>query len=226
MPQSFQGFCPESLKFLKTVREKNSKEWFERHRNRYLDYILTPFQDLVADLTDTMLSIDPHFETRPAINKTITKIYRDTRFSRDKSLFKERMWLVFKGPVKDWKDSPTYFFELAPDWYRFGLGYYSASRETMNRLRESINDNPSKFLKVISFYKNQRRIKLHPDKYKRIIPNKHPDEIQDWYQCKSFYLSHNRKIDRLLFSPKLVSEIKKDFLTMKLLYQYLIEFNK
>jgi hypothetical protein len=54
-----------------------------------------------------MLSIDPYFDVHPAINRTISKIYRDTRFSNDKSPFKTTMWITFKRPEKNWKDAPA-----------------------------------------------------------------------------------------------------------------------
>ncbi len=89
-----------------------------------------------------MLTIDPSFGIRPAVDKTISRIYRDTRFSKDKSLFKSTMWLTFKRPRKDWKDAPAYFLEISPDSYRYGMGYYSVSSDTMYKFREMIDKKP------------------------------------------------------------------------------------
>lgn len=94
--------------------------------------LLTPFRSLVDALSPAMLMIDPQFETRPAIGKTLSRIHRDTRFSHDKSRYRSRMWLTFKRPSKDWKLAPVYFFELGPDMLRYGLGYYSADKATMD----------------------------------------------------------------------------------------------
>ena len=77
----FTGFSKESLTFLTIVNKKNSKEWFEKNRDNYEKYLLEPFRMLVAELGKDMLKIDPGFEVRPQINKTISKIFRDTRFS-------------------------------------------------------------------------------------------------------------------------------------------------
>lgn len=219
--RQFSGFSQLTLQFLHDVRENNSKVWFEENKHLYQAYLLKPLQDLVSDLGKFMLTIDTFFEIRPKVDKTISRIYRDTRFSKDKSLFKNNMWITFKRPSKDWKDAPAYFFEIFPDWYRYGLGYYSASKNTMDNFRNSIDENPDKFLDLISFYK-KGIFQLHGEKYKRLVPNDHPDEIQDWYQMKSFYLSCDRPIDDTLFSLKLVDDLIKHFTVLKSLYQYLI----
>jgi uncharacterized protein (TIGR02453 family) len=224
--KSFQGFSPESLKFLGNIRQKNSKTWFEENKHHYHAYLLKPLQDLVLVLGEYMLTIDPFFETRPDVDKTISRIYRDTRFSKDKSLFKNNMWITFKRPSKDWKDAPCYYFEIFPDWYRYGMGFYSASRTTMDRFRESIDENPDEFLEVISFFKDQNLFQLEGEKYKRPIKNNHSPEIKQWYQWKSFYLACNREIDEVLFSPKLVDELIFGFMMLKPLYQYLRNLKK
>jgi uncharacterized protein (TIGR02453 family) len=219
--QLFSGFSKQTLEFLQTNKQKNSKSWFEENKHLYQQFLLDPLKSLVSDLSELMSSIDPLFETKPAINKTISKIYRDTRFSKDKSLFKSVMWIVFKQPTKDWKDAPCYFFEISPNGYRYGMGYYSASRASMDSLRAGIDENPVEFLKAISFLKNQNIYQLEGEKYKRLIPNNYSQEIQEWYQRKNFYLICNREIDEILFAAKLVQELSFAFKMAQPFYQYL-----
>mgnify|MGYP001567660317 CR=1 FL=1 len=59
---------------------------------------------------------------------------KDTRFSKDKSPFKCTMWITFKRPNKEWKGAPAYFFEIPTESYRYGMGFYSAGKETMDKL--------------------------------------------------------------------------------------------
>jgi len=217
----FNGFSEESVKFLLEVKSRNSREWFQENRYKYEEWLLKPFQNLVSDLSQNMLAIDPLIEVRPQINKTISKIYRDTRFSKDKSIFKSQIWMTFKRPSKDWKDAPSYFFELMIDSYRYGLGYYSASRSTMDTFRASIGDNRREFMKAISFLKKNTTFELKGEKYKRPLISDHPDIIQNWYQRKSFYIVSTRKIDKLLFSMKLKDRIKSGFNDLAPLYHYL-----
>lgn len=218
----FQGFTPDSLAFLKNVKAKNSKTWFEKNRDLYEKTLLEPFKKLVEDLSPLMLDIDPEFEVRPQINRTISTIYRDTRFSRDKSLFKNTMWLTFKRQSPEWKDAPAYYFEITPTFYRYGMGYYSASRCTMDRFRECLDDDPEAFRRVISFFKRKDNpFELAGEAYKRPLSCGHPPEIRRWYQMKTFFLVRNREIDQKLFSPKLSEDLYAGFKMLGPLYRYL-----
>ena len=217
----FAGFYPETLSFLKNIAANNDKGWFEAHRQEYQDFLMQPLRNLVMDLGDFMLSIDPYLEVTPAVNKAISRIYRDTRFSRDKSLFRSNMWITFKRPGKDWKDAPGFFFEIFANWYRYGMGFYSASPSTMSRFREKIEENPDEFIKVISFYSKQKIFVLEGEKYKKIFNRSLSQEIQNWYQRKNFYLVCNRTINNRLFSRDLVDDLKSGFRLLAPFYHYL-----
>jgi uncharacterized protein (TIGR02453 family) len=220
---TFHGFKKETLEFLSNLAENNNKTWFENHRREYEIYLLNPFKDLVTELGDFMQSMDPDLEIRPSVNKTISRIYRDTRFSKDKSPFRSNMWLMFKRPVQDWKDAPGFFFELFPDWYRYGMGFYSASTESMRLFRSRIDDKPKDFEKIISFYDAGKTYTLHGEDYKRSFDVSHPEKISEWYRKKSFYLSSDCKIDKRLFSGDLVNDLIRDFSLLIPLYQFLWE---
>jgi uncharacterized protein (TIGR02453 family) len=218
----FRGFSSDSLAFLKNIRAKNSKPWFEKNRDAYERHVLDPFKRLVEDLTPTMLDIDPEFEARPMVNRTISTIYRDTRFSRDKSLFKNNQWLTFKRRSPEWKDAPAYYFEINPTFYRYGMGYYNASRFSMDKFRECLDDDPEPFRRAVSFFKRKDSpFELAGEAYKRPLPCVHPPEFCRWVQMKSFYLVCNRGIDRTLFSSELTGVLSAGFRMMGPLYRYL-----
>jgi len=204
----FSGFSPKTLKFLRGLKANNNKAWFQAHRADYEDYVLQPLRELVMDLGDFMLDIDSSFEITPAVNKTISRIYRDTRFSKDKSPFRSIVWFTFKNQKKDWATHVCgYFFELSVNSYRYGMGFYNAASAIMSRFREMIDDNPKEFLKAISFFDKQKTFVLEGENYKRIIDKTKPEKIQEWYQRRNMYLVCNRKIDDVLFSSKLADDL-------------------
>lgn len=220
--RKFNGFSPKTLKFLRGLKANNDKNWFQAHRADYEDYVLGPLRDLVTDLGDFMLDIDPRFEITPAVNKTISRIYRDTRFSKDKSPFRSTVWFTFKNRNKDWTAHVCgYFFELSVNSYRYGMGFYNAAPAIMSRFREMIDESPKEFLRVISFFAKQQTVVLEGEKYKRTIDASKPEEIQDWYQRKNMYLVCNRKIDDTLFSSELVDDLMRGFGLIAPFYHYL-----
>ena len=220
--RQFKGFSQKTLKFLRGLKANNNKSWFEIHRAEYDEYVLQPLRDLVADLGDFMLDIDPRFEITPAVNKTISRIYRDTRFSKDKSPFRSTVWFTFKNRSKDWTTHVCgYFFELSVNSYRYGMGFYNAAPAIMSSFRERIDENPDEFLKAISFFSMQKSFVLEGEKYKRIIDKNKPERIQDWYQRKNMYLVCNREIDNTLFTGKLVDDLEYGFGLITPFYRYL-----
>ncbi|UCE24610.1 MAG: DUF2461 domain-containing protein [Candidatus Zixiibacteriota bacterium] len=221
LQRTFSGFSPETLKFLENLAANNSKPWFEKHRHEYEQFVLDPLRALVTDLSGFMMTIDPQLETRPAVNKTISRIYRDTRFSKDKSLFRNNMWIVFKRPGKDWKGAPGFFFEIFPDWYRYGMGFYSASPDTMRNYRRLIDQKPREFRKATAFLSRQKTFELAGELYKKVFDPVKPEAIQTWYQRRNLYLVSNHKINRRLFGTGIADELAKGFGTLAPLYHFL-----
>ena len=124
--RSFEGFSNETIGFLKNLKENNNKLWFEENKEKYIHHLLTPMKYLVMDLSSFILSIDPLLEVTPSSGYTISKIYRDTRFSKDKSPYKIRMWITFKRRSKEkilciWCTKQTYSFHKLLRKYNKGI---------------------------------------------------------------------------------------------------------
>ncbi|EPF7467354.1 DUF2461 domain-containing protein [Serratia marcescens] len=221
MAQPFSGFSQQGLNFLQQVRIENDKAWFDGNRDIYDRELLAPFRALVEQLAPGMLAIDPQFETRPAIGKTLSRIHRDTRFSHDKSRYRSRMWLTFKRPSKDWKDAPVYFFELGPDMLRYGLGYYSANKPTMDLFRHTLRQRPQHFLEVAACCR--RPFELVGESYKRPLVKEQAAEIATWYNRKSFAVMVTDSEVEKLFSADLVPLLTGAFLQLEPLYHWLMQ---
>ena len=221
LKQGFKGFYPQTIRFLLELGMNNHKSWFEQHRDDYRKYLLNPMQQLVISLTPTMLALDENFEVTPKVDKTISRIYRDIRFSRDKSPLRNNMWITFKRRVENWKDTPCFYFEIMPDSYRFGMGYYQAKSQTMKDFRTQVDKSADTFLECIEPLVNYCTVE--GEDYKRPFPVKHNYPIDKYYNKKSFYLMHKHEVDNILFSTKLVAIIEKTFNKCKPLYNFLLQ---
>ncbi len=220
----FHGFSRKALSFLKSIRTHNDKVWFQAHRAEYEQYLLQPLRDLVTDLADFMLGIDLSLEVAPAVNKTISRIYRDTRFSKDKSPLRDCMWITLKRSGKDWaRYTPGYFLEINATWYRYGLGFYDAAPDVMAQFRRQLDEDPDAFLKAIDWFDKQDTFALEGETYKRPRGQDQPKPIRTWYEHKSFYLSCNRKIDKAILSGQLADDLMAGFGMTAPLYHYLLD---
>ena len=214
----FQGFSRKTIAFLKKLERNNNKPWFEAHRSEWEEHVLVPMKALVERLAPAMVAIDPYLDVRPSIDKTISRIHRDTRFARDKSPYRTTLWIAFKHTSKDWKQDPTFAMEFSARGYWYGMGFYQASRRTMDNLRAIIDSKPQRFLEAVRFME-AGGYELGGDKYKRIIDPSKTGVLGDWYQHRSCYVFRDKKLDDAFFSEELAEETARAFNEMKPLYE-------
>jgi len=178
--------------------------------------------DLAYDLSGLMQSIDPQIFTNPS--KIVSRIYRDIRFSRDKSPYKSHLFFSFKRPGDEWMDAPGFYFELGHDHYGFGMGIYAASPQTMAAFRETIAADPEKFLKATAFFRKKGGIfSLGGERYKRLPKEQKDRKLQEWYAMKNFYFYCERKADKTLYSRELEMLMEKGYKQLAPFYKYLWE---
>ena len=216
---AFNGIPPQAPEFLRALAVNNRKEWFEAQREEYRQCLLEPLQLLASALAGPLIAIDPDLITEP--RRVVSRIHRDTRFSRNKSPYKTSMWLTFKRPTNPWLDSPSFFFEISADSYRFGMGFFSASRETMDRLRQVIDRKPEEFRRAIAFLAGQDTFVPEGEKYKRLLDGTKEEDFLEWYQRKNLYLVCNRRVDDRLYSRGLLDELTAGFGMLATFYHWL-----
>ena len=89
----FQGFSKTGFQFLKDLKENNSKEWFEERRNIYEQHLRNPAKALIEEMDQVFLHKELPFEA--SLKKSLFRIHRDTRFSKDKSPYKTNIGITF-----------------------------------------------------------------------------------------------------------------------------------
>ncbi len=218
---SFTGFTKEAPLFLEENNIRDDKEWFEKNRSQYDTILLTPFKNLVTALSQTMGTIDPLLDTKPAVGRTISRIFRDTRFSRNKSFFHSAMWITFKRREENWKNSPAFFFEICPDLWRFGMGYFAPSKETMDNYRTMIDEDTDGFIKMIEKTKGKFSFDVLGDEYKRPIKKDLDPRISGWYNRKSVYLSYSATDFSVLATARAANFLGEGFLQLAALYNFM-----
>ena len=161
-------FTNESFSFLADLEKNNNKNWFEKNRTTYQNSLIKPIKNLIDDLDlFTINHIDNNLETKPVINKAISRIYRDTRFSNNKLPFKNHIGFNFRRKNYDWKYYPSFFFRIIPIGYIFGLGVMKNSPNKFNNLREKINLDIKGFYPIIKPIDQDNDFEILGDNYKK-----------------------------------------------------------
>ncbi len=173
--------------------------------------------ELLNDLSVSLLPLDPQIDSMPP-NTAVSRVNRDVRFSRDKSPYRNKMWLTVKRHNSNWKEYPCFYIEISEHSYMYGMGFYSATTETMKGFREFIAHNQDGFRKTVSFASEKDGFITGGEKYKRILSKTIPEDLLSWYQLKNIHVYKQRPIDCSFFTPKLTDELCHEFEKVKDLY--------
>ena len=118
MPEKFCGFKPEAYIFLTELGFNNNKQWMDENRWRYKEYVYKPLCRLGEMLLPTMLDIDSEFN--PRLTTIVSRINRDTRYSKNKLPYRDHMWLGFRRDGRSMGESLCMYFEISPTGYGYG----------------------------------------------------------------------------------------------------------
>lgn len=216
-------FTPQALQFLFENRMNDSKEWFEAHRADYQALLVDPFRALVETLAPTMLRIDPEFVVEPKIPSTISRIYRDVRFSKDKTRYRDSMWIWFRRNKKLYENHPSYFFEITPGLVRWGCGWYMADAAAMESYRGMILSADPAFLAAKRAFERQSVFQMSDDDvYKRSKFPEQPEDLRAWLDRKSIYIVHNAETPDVIYQPGLSERLAADFRSIEAFYRFLL----
>jgi len=215
----FKGFTAESLKFLLENKLNNSKEWYENHKSIYKELVYNPFVDLITELTPTMTQIDSQLLTTPS--KLISRVRRDTRFSKDKSLYRDNVWIVFLRDKSKMSTSPCFWFEISQKGSSYGVGYYGAEARSMANMRQMILNGHPAFLSALKCYESQDKFVIGGEMYKRSKYPDQPENLKSWLDRKNIFFECAQNDFKLAFSKELPDILKKDFYMLKSIYEFL-----
>ena len=217
----FTGFTDETVQFLMDLRFHNYTEYFHEKHDRYVKDVQQPFYRLIEDLAPVALEIDPLMEVRP--HKCLSRIHRDTRFSKDKSPYRDHHWFLFRRGAEPREKSIFLFGEFGPDRLDWGMGIWGENREVMDIFRKKMEANPDGLLAMIDDMDlPKRHLGLGGTYFKKMkVPEQIPPRLARWYTAKEMYIGKVGPEYSWAFSDRLAKEMKKDFRAMAPLYQTL-----
>lgn len=214
------NITPEALDFLFENKIKDSKEWYREHREIHKKLVVEPFREFVRNMQPYIEKIDKNLSCDPM---RISRIYRDTRFTKDKSTFRDNVWYGFMHGRELYEGLPCYFFEFSPRGIVYGVGYYHAGTRSIEAIRELVKKHDKTYLKAKRVLGKHPEITLETNPYKK---NRFPDADKDdleWLNIRNFCAVAETKEFNLLFSDRLAEEMGKRFIELKPVYDFLMK---
>lgn len=140
---AFEGYSREIQSYFAELGDNNTKEWFEANRDRYESLVMAPSVQFVAALAEPLSRLSPALAAEPKVNKSIRRMFRDTRFSKDKTPYHTHLHLIFwhgSHPNR----SPGLHFILSEEGFGWGAGHWGFEAEQLDAYRRGIKADKGK----------------------------------------------------------------------------------
>ena len=216
-------FDPKFLEFFNSLAKNNNREWFNEHKPDYLESVVKPMTQFIEEMAPRLNRISKHFIADPRPHGgSMFRIYRDVRFSKDKSPYKLHAACQFRHDLGKDAHTPGFYVHMSADEVFFGAGIWMPPNSELIKIRDTIVDNPHAWHKV----KTDKTMKklcggISGDGLKRPPKGYDPEHqhIED-LKRKSFFVMRHQE-PQILFEPDFIDEVEKTFKAAKPLMDYI-----
>jgi len=178
-------FTPDLFKFLRELKAHNTRPWFESNKARYEADVKEPMLRFITDLGPRLRKISPHLtaDSRPA-GGSMFRIYRDVRFSRDKSPYKTNVGAHFSHVREKDVHAPGLYLHLAPGQSFGGGGLWHPDAEALKAVRDRIVARPAEWKTI-----KKPGVEIEGDALKRVPAGYDPAHpFAEDIKHKDFYI--------------------------------------
>jgi uncharacterized protein (TIGR02453 family) len=145
---AFPGFPAEALEFFRGLARHNKREWFQPRKAHFEEYVKQPMMRLVEALNRNLEPIAPALVTPP--EKAIYRIYRDTRFSKDKTLYKDHIAASFHNRSSAGQSDGGLYVAISHKEVAVGGGVYLPEPAALRTIREHIAENHADLRRILA----------------------------------------------------------------------------
>ena len=207
MKGSFPGFPKEGVAFLRALKKHNDREWFTPRKSVFETTVRQPMIELVSAIHREMLRFAPQYVGEPA--KCVYRIYRDTRFSKDKTPYKTCASALFlRNGFSKYAGGAAYYFAVSPENIEVAGGVYTPDRDVLLAVRQHIADNHKQFRATFEAQRVKKLLgELQGDSLSRVPKGFDPDHPAVELIRRKQYLLDTRLDPKLATTPKLLGEL-------------------
>ena len=228
--RAFEGFPAEGFRFFREIKVNNNREWFQDHKQEYINHLQSPAVAFAVTLGEKLKSDFPgiRYDTRTNGAGSVMRIYRDIRFSKDKSPYKDHLGVnLWDGPQK--KGSPGFHFFMDAKGAAFYAGFHEFPKEFLAVYREAVADDKNggeldRALKVVSKTKDYE---IGGEQLKRVPPGYEQDHPRgDLLRYKGMWIKSPPLARKDLESAKLIDICAKHAKTMGDAHRWFVTVNQ
>lgn len=218
----FNGFDQNIFTLLEINKFNDSKIFYESVKEEIKQGAIVPMRQLCSDLADELFALDDKMNLIPT--KMVSRIRRDTRFSKNKDLYRANVWCMFMRDKHVWQRQPCMWFEFYPECYNYGIGTFRNDTLFLETFREHLVEHQDEFreaLRILSI----TGATLDIECFKKNKPGieRVSKDLRKFYNSKYFYFIYSSPEMEKLIDGSIKEELVYAIRAFSPMYKFLAE---
>ncbi|HPM84570.1 MAG TPA: DUF2461 domain-containing protein [Candidatus Anammoximicrobium sp.] len=220
----FSGFEASIFQFLEELADNNNRPWFQANKARYDSEVLEPSLAFIRAFAPRLKKISPYFVASDRrIGGSLMRVYRDTRFAKDKTPYKTNVGIQFRHEFGKDVHAPGFYVHLAPGECFLALGVWRPDADSLAMVRQAIVDHPDRWKRARNDRKFRARFELDGGSLKtppRGYPAEHP-LIEDLKRTD--YIGLEELGEQDVLKPKYIDAVAASFAASRAFMRFLCD---
>ena len=219
---NFKGFDPNGFMLLEMNKFNDSRDFYESVKEDIKRMSIIPMRELCADLSDELFRIDPKMNLIPT--KMVSRVRRDTRYSKNKQMYRSNIWCMFMRDKHQWENFPCMWFEFFPNGYSYGVAMFRFDATGLGAFRKKLIDKPEEFRRALTSIEITGA-KLFIDSFKKNKPDidKVGEDLKAFYNAKDFGFTYYSDDMSKLIDGTVIEELIYALRAFEPMYKFLAE---
>lgn len=216
-------FSDKSFRFLRSLARHNERAWFLDHKSDYEVHVREPFQHLLTDLQPALATVSPHYRSEPrGVGGSLFRIHRDTRFSNDKTPYKNWQGARLFHERSKQVAAPSWYIHLQPGECFIAAGIWHPQPDALRHIRQFIADNPASWKRAAHDPAFRKRYDLESEDMLVRPPRGFDPEFEFIDDLKHRNFVALRTLDdATMTGPRLLAVLERDLRAMAPFMDYL-----
>lgn len=225
----FAGFPREGVQFLIDLRRNNDRTWFEANKHHYEEFLVNPAREFVTAMGQRLSAVAPEIQAIPQIDRSIFRIYRDVRFSKDKTPYKTHLGIwMWEGPGKKLENS-GFYFQIDPPKFMIASGIHIFPKHFLKVYRDAVVDPQwnkalHESIEQIGQYPELNIGNQHYKRVPRGYDPEHPDG--DLLRFNGLTVGMEEPIPEMIYSSEIIDYCYTWYQRMLPLHRWLLDLSK
>lgn len=214
----YDGITGDILFLAAQNKFENSRAFYEEHKEELKQGFTVPMRQIAAHVVNEIGDIDDKMMTDPV--KMVCRLFRDTRFSKYKNLYRDNLWIMFMRNKHEWENYPCMWFEVTQEFWSYGVGMFRTDATFLELYRKALIERPDEFLKAVADAQSTGALYC-PEYYKKPKPGEPIPAVEPYYNVKNLYFICQRTDFKTLENEALLDELTEIYKKFSGLYTFL-----